>query len=102
MKKTLLLLFLLCSITAFSQAKPKVFGKTVPYVEYEITTTKTKAGKNQYEVTTKIFVLRERQSIFEIYARWENLVRNPKMIDSAAAYQKSLAAKELKNLGFHE
>lgn len=109
MKKIILLLILLSSFNAFSQAKdsiylgkPKVFSRPAPIVEYEIVQSVTKHSETQYEIITKLFTLRQGQQIFDLFARWENLTKQSKNIDDVKNYQKKLAEKELKEIGFHE
>lgn len=107
MKKLTLLLLLFCSMACFSQdkdslktPKPKVFSRVAPVVEYEITHDFRKIGPHQYEMVTKLYVLRQRQTIFEIFARWESLVRQSSLREKVEEYHKSLAEKELKLLGY--
>lgn len=105
MKKLILLLLFLSSCSLMAQVKnfgkkPEISNTPARAVEYEISTTVTKTSPKTYEVTTKLFILRQRQEIFEIFAKWENLARNSKMIDSCKSYQHELAKKELRNLGF--
>lgn len=103
------MLILFSSITAFSQAKdstevvkPRVFSRPVPIVEYEIVQTVTKTGNHLFEVITKLYILRERQDFFEIFAVWQNLARQPKGVEAIKTYHKKLVEKELKLIGHHE
>jgi len=79
-----------------------VFSRVTPVVEYEITHEVKKLAQHQFEVVTRLYILRERQTIFEIFAQWQNLTRQSKLTDGVIKYQLIQAEKELEILGIHE
>lgn len=109
MKKLILLLILLSSINCFSQAphdslncvKPKVFGRAVPVVEYEVVRHTQPRGKHNIEVITRLYVLHQGAEIFEIFAEWHGLVRNDDLLGKLYKRHDESVKKELEILGWH-
>lgn len=107
MKKLILLLILLSSISAFSQDSlhvkpPKVFSRPVPIIDYIISWENKPISENIFFITTRLFVLKKGQNFFEIFAKWENTTKKYGDIKELVEYQNSLAKKELQIIGFHE